>query len=109
MEFYGWAGTILRVNLDKGTIKKEPLKEELALNYVGGRGFNSKILYDEVPQGVDPFGPENKLIFGTGPCTGTIVPCSGRWTVTSKSPTTDAFGDANAGGPCAPGQHCNRR
>jgi len=98
MEFYGWSGTTLRVNLEKGTIKKEPLKEELALNYVGGRGFNSKILYDEVPQGIDPFNPENKLIFGTGPCTGTIVPCSGRWTVTAKSPTTDAFGDANAGG-----------
>lgn len=98
MVYYGWAGTILRINLTTGQIKKQPLPKELALNYIGGRGFNSKILYDEVPPGVDPLGPENKLIFGVGPCNGTIVPCSGRWTATAKSPTTDAFGDGNAGG-----------
>ncbi|RJS89802.1 aldehyde ferredoxin oxidoreductase [Candidatus Bathyarchaeota archaeon] len=98
MEYYGWAGTILRVDLTKGKIRRQPLPKDLALNFIGGRGFNSKILYDEVDPNVDAFSPENKLIFGTGPCTGTLVPCSGRWTVTAKSPSTEAFGDANAGG-----------
>jgi len=96
--YYGWAGTILRVDLNHKRVRKQALSKELAENFVGGRGFNSKMLYDEVKPGTDPLGPENRLIFGTGPCTGTIVPCSGRWTVTAKSPTTDAFGDANAGG-----------
>jgi aldehyde:ferredoxin oxidoreductase len=96
--YHGWAGTILRVDLNRRRVRRQDLPKELAENFVGGRGFNSKILYDEVKPGIDPLGPENRLIFGTGPCTGTIVPCSGRWTVTAKSPTTDAFGDANAGG-----------
>lgn len=101
MKYLGWAGTILRVDLASEKIRKQELPEHLALNFIGGRGFNSKILYDEVDSRVDPFGPHNKLIFGTGPCAGTIVPCSGRWTVTTKSPTTNAFGDANSGGEWA--------
>jgi len=96
--FFGWAGRILRVDLKTGKIKAVPLSKELAVNFIGGRGLNSKILYDEVKLGIDPLGSENKLIFGTGPLTGTLIPCSGRWTVTAKSPVTDAFGDGNAGG-----------
>ena len=98
MELYGWAGKILRVDLSKETFKTQPLPTDMMTSLIGGRGFNSKILYDEVAPGTDPLGPDNKLIFGTGPVTGTIVSASGRFTVTAKSPTTDAFGDANAGG-----------
>ena len=95
---YGWAGTILRVNLTDRTIKKEPLDEALANKYVGGRGLNSYYLYHEIKPGIDPFGPDNKVMFGVGPACGTILPGSQRWTVTTKSPQTGILGDANCGG-----------
>jgi len=98
---YGWAGTILRVDLSSGKIEKEPLSEELRRNYLGGRGINSRILYDEVRPGTDPFAPENRLIFGTGPLSGTLT-AAGRLTVTAKSPITYIHGDANAGGHFSP-------
>ena len=81
---------------------KQPLSENLAYNFLGGRNINSKILFDEVPAGIDPLSPENKLIIGTGPLTGTLGPGSGRFTVTAKSPLTGIHGDANAGGDFAP-------
>ena len=62
----GWMGTILRVNLTTGRIEKEPLSEELRLNYIGGRGINSRILYDSVGPEVEPLSEDNVLIFGTG-------------------------------------------
>lgn len=97
-EWYGWAGTILRVDLTKGKIVKQPLDKYLAKNFIGGRGINSKILFDETEVGIDAFSPENLLIFGTGPLNGTLSPNSGRYTVTAKSPLTSTLGDANAGG-----------
>lgn len=95
-------GDILRVDLTSGTIKREPISRELKLNFIGGRGINSKILYDELKPGTDPLSPQNVLIFGTGPLSGTSSPASGRWTVTAKSPETGIHGDANGGGHWAP-------
>ena len=71
---YGWMGTILQVELSSGKIEKEPLSDNLRLNYVGGRGINSRILYDSVGPEVDALSPENRLIFGTGTVVGTIAP-----------------------------------
>ena len=98
----GYAGAILRIELAKGKVKKQPLNEEMVKKFVGGRGINSKILYDETEPGMDAFSPDNPLIFGTGPLNGTLSPSSGRWTVTSKSPLTGILGDANAGGNFGP-------
>lgn len=95
---YGWMGTILQVDLSSGRIEKEPLSDKLRLNHLGGRGINSRILYDSLSPGIDPLGPDNLLIFGTGTLTGTIAPSSGRVEVTSKSPLTGILGDGNAGG-----------
>ncbi len=95
---YGWMGTILRVDLSSGKIEKEPLSDYLRLNYIGGRGINSRILYDSVGTDVDPLGPENVLIFGTGVVVGTVAPSAGRITVSAKSPLTGILGDGNAGG-----------
>lgn len=94
----GWMGRILRVDLTSGKISKEPLKKQLAHKYVGGRGVNAKILYDEVRPGTDPLGPDNKLIIGVGPCNGTPVPGSQRFTATLKSPITGLYADSNCGG-----------
>ena len=66
-KLYGYTGHILRVNLSDETYRVEPLNVKDAENYLGGRGFNIKRLYDEVKAGTDPLGPENKLVFATGP------------------------------------------
>ena len=72
-------GKILRVNLTTGTISAEPINEEIARKYIGGKGYAVKILYDIAKsyeeKGIDlrdlnPLGPENVLILATGPATG---------------------------------------
>ncbi|TEB13330.1 aldehyde ferredoxin oxidoreductase family protein [Pelotomaculum propionicicum] len=99
---FGWMGTILRVNLTDGTIKKEPLNKNDACLYLGGRGLGTKIMMDEVDPQVDPLSPENKLIFMTGPLTGTAAACPGRYEVISKAPLTGSIGASNSGGHFGP-------
>jgi aldehyde:ferredoxin oxidoreductase len=94
----GWTGRLLRVDLTSGTIATQPLDATRAQAYVGGRGLNARLLYDELAPGTDPLGPENILIIGVGPCNGTPVPGSQRFTATFKSPLTGLYGDSNSGG-----------
>jgi aldehyde:ferredoxin oxidoreductase len=93
-----YKGTMLRVNLTTGDIKKSPIPDELSRNYIGGRGISAKILYDEVDPTIDPLSPENKLIFAAGPLTGTTAPTGGRYEVSCKSPLTGTIVGANSGG-----------
>jgi len=102
MIMYGWAGTLLRVDLSSGRIEKQALNENLRFNYLGGRGINSRILYDEVRPGTDALSPENRLIFGVSPFTGTGLVNSGRCHATAKSPLTGILGDSNSGGHFGP-------
>ncbi len=68
-----WAGKILRVNLTAGTVKSEPLNMEWARAYIGSRGLGSKYLINEVDPKVDPLSADNKIIWATGPLTGTMA------------------------------------
>jgi aldehyde:ferredoxin oxidoreductase len=95
---YGYRGTILRVNLTTGEIKKEALDKDLAKKYIGGRGLAEKIFIDEVDSKVEPFAPENKLIIATGPLSGTSAPTGGRYMVVTKSPLTGTIASSNSGG-----------
>jgi len=95
---YGFMGQILRVNLTNQAITEEPLPEEAVRMLLGGSGLATKYLYDELKKGIDPLGPENKIIFMTGPLTGTISPSSGRFAAVTKSPLTGLWGSANSGG-----------
>ncbi len=94
----GYCGKILRVDLTREVIKEEILKEEMILNFLGGSGIASKILFDEVPSKISAFDPANKLIFMTGLLTGTSVPAAARYGVAFKSPQTGGYGEATAGG-----------
>jgi len=96
--YSGYSGVILRVNLTSGEIRRDSLSEDLITAYAGGRGFNSKILFDELKAGIDPLGPENMVILSVGPGAGTIVPSSQRFTISAKSPLTGFIGDSNCGG-----------
>jgi len=99
---YGWAGRILKVDLSNHRVKREPSRESLRYNYLGERGVNSRILYEEVKPGIDALGPENKLIIGVSPLTGTGLVNSGRCHLTAKSPLTGILGDSNSGGHFGP-------
>ena len=89
---------ILRVELTKGKVSKEPIPEEWKKQYLGSYGFGARMLYDEVPSWVGALDPENLLLFTTGPVTGTPVQTAGRHTVVCKSPLTGYFGDSSCGG-----------
>ena len=95
---YGWTGKILRVNLSTGERHVEDLNPEMAEKYIGGSGVGAKILYDEMDPKVDALGPDNKLIFATGPLTGTGAICCCRLMVNTKSPMTGCMTSSNSGG-----------
>ncbi len=95
-------GTVLHVDLSSGKIEKKPIEEDLRAEYVGGRGINVRLLFNETAAGIDPLSPENRLIIGTGLFSGTSAPCAARFNVTTKSPLTGIVGDANGGGHFGP-------
>jgi aldehyde:ferredoxin oxidoreductase len=87
---------IIDLSKNKVTIKQTP--DSLKKLFLGGRGLNSYYLYKMLKPGIDPFSPDNVLIFGTGFLTGTLVPNSSRFNVSAKSPETGILGDSNCGG-----------
>ena len=97
----GYAGQILRVDLSKGEIKKQPLDTMFARKFLGGRGFGAKIIFDELEPGTDPLSPQNLLIFATGPFTG-IALKGCKYSVVTKSPLTGTYMDSHAGGHFGP-------
>ncbi len=100
----GWTGKRLIVDLSAGCTAVEPIPVELLYRFIGGRGLNSATLFDAITPDCDPLGPENVLLFGVGPCNGTLIPGSSRMTITALSPSVfvgddrPGFGDANSGG-----------
>ncbi len=99
---YGWIGTILRVNLTNGTFKKEALDPELARKYIGARGLGSRILSDEIDPKIDPLSPDNKLIFASGPLSGTNAPSAGHFNVVTKGPQGGTIAASSSGGVFGP-------
>jgi aldehyde:ferredoxin oxidoreductase len=97
----GYQNRILRINLSTKETSVEPLNMDWAKKYIGGKGLGIKYLYEEMEANTDPFSPGNKLIFMTGPLTGTTVPCSGKLAVISRSPATGTILDCSIGGHIA--------
>jgi aldehyde:ferredoxin oxidoreductase len=94
----GYSGKILRVNLSNKKISIERPDGEFYRKYVGGAGFTSYYLLNELQPGIDPLGPDNKLIFALGPLTGYALPGSGRNAVGAKSPLTGGIAKSEVGG-----------
>ena len=97
MDAHGY-GKILEVDLSSGKITKTEVDPEFGRKYIGGRGFGNKFLFDEVGPDVDPYSPENIVVFANGPLTGTQAPCGSRTEVTTKHPLTGSTGTGNTGG-----------
>jgi len=99
---YGYAGTLLRVDLSNATVAREPLPESLVNDFIGGRGFVAKLLYDETRPETHAYDPANMLIAATGPLTGQFLPAGGKTHFGTKSPATGGYADSNMGGHFGP-------
>ena len=95
---YGYHGKIARINLSTGKISVENIDENFAKKWLGTRGFGIHTLLKEIDPKVDPLSEENKIIYSTGPLTGTAAPTGGRYMVITKSPLTGYIAMANSGG-----------
>jgi len=92
-----YAGRLLVVDLTTGKSHDEPLNEKYVAQYIGGAGLAARYLYDAIDARTDPLGPDNPLIFMTGPLDATAAPSAGRFVVVARSPQTGIYGEANAG------------
>ena len=93
-----WQRKVLHVDLSAGEARVEPLNMDWAFAYMGERGLGTKYLCENMDPKADPMGPENVLIFATGPLTGTMASTSGRYAVITKGPLTGAIACSNSGG-----------
>ncbi len=99
----GYAGRILEVDLKNQTFELKPLDTGIARLYIGGKGYGARLLYDQTEAGIDALGPDNLLIFATGPLNGSVAPQTNRFAVVCKSPLTGGIGNATCGGSFALG------
>ena len=97
-QLYGYAGKLLRIDLSTGKVSTEETQPEILRKFLGGVGYAAKLLYEEMSAGTDPLAPENKLVFTTGPLTGTGAPGSGFAEVCCKSPLTGIWAESRCGG-----------
>ncbi|MCK5430341.1 MAG: hypothetical protein KAI94_12760, partial [Anaerolineales bacterium] len=95
---YGYAGSILQVDLSNGSIKIEKPDEAMQRQYLGGTGMGAKYLYERLPQKIEWNDPRNVLIFATGPLGGTTVPGSGTFSVVTKGALTGGATSSQANG-----------
>jgi len=86
MEYYGYAGRILYVDLTSGHIKKEALDPKMIEEFIGGWGFNYALLSEFLKPNTDPLSPDNPIVIGVGPLCGTLTPGSGKVAITMKLP-----------------------
>jgi aldehyde:ferredoxin oxidoreductase len=98
----GYCGKVLRIDLSAGSVASEPLDEAAARKFIGGRGLGTYYLSKEVGPSVDALSAENKLIFATGPLTGSAAPAAGRYMAITKSPLTGTVACSNSGGHWGP-------
>jgi aldehyde:ferredoxin oxidoreductase len=94
----GYMGKLLVVDLASGELRDQPTDRDIARDFVGGAGYAARYLYNELGPDTDPLGPNNTLMFMTGPLVGTRAPSCGRHEVCAISPLTGIWGEANSGG-----------
>lgn len=98
----GYLGKILNVDLTSGEIAEETLNRDYARMFIGGSGLAARYIYDLASADTDPLGPENPLVFMTGPLVGTRAPSCGRYVICARSPQTNLWGESNVGGFLGP-------
>lgn len=91
-------GRYLEVDLSGGEVREREIPEGWYELHLGGRGIAARLLLELVPPDADPLGPENVIVFATGPFQGTGLAGAGRHVVAAKSPKTGSISDSYAGG-----------
>ena len=102
MKRKGYAGKQLRLQLERKQAKIEELRWDIVASFLGGTGYAAKLLYDEQAPGVDPLGPEGKLVFSTGPLTLNRIPGGGSVELCFKSPLTGCWCESRSGSDFGP-------
>lgn len=97
----GYQDNVLRIDLNNERWNSESLNKEWARDYLGGKGLGIKYIYEELKPNTAPLSANNKLILMTGPFTGTIIPCSGKLALITRSPATGTVLDCSIGGHIA--------
>ena len=87
MQYYGYAGKLLYVDLTSSQSRTEPLDMEMAKKFIGGSGVGGRLLYDTLKPGTDPLSPDNPIIISAGPLVGTPAPASSKIQMLTKSTT----------------------
>lgn len=95
---HGFYRRILAVDLTRRTFIVEPVRDEVLAEHLGGKGLATRLLLDRNPPGVDPFAPENHLIFATGPFCQSRIWGASRYGVYTKSPLTRLYVESYSGG-----------
>lgn len=96
--YYGWTGQMLRVNLSQKICTRESIPDEAKEMNFGGRGLGAYLLLNELAAGTDSLGPNNKLIFASGPLTGTLTPGASRAVLSFRSPLSETYSYSLCGG-----------
>jgi len=94
----GFGGKILSIDLGNGKVEAVPVDPDDIRDFIGGKGYAAKLLWNHTSPKVDPLGPGNVIILATGPLTATRVPATGRMCFVTKSPLTDTYNDSHVGG-----------
>src|SRR5439155_4112131 len=94
----GYMGAILEVDLSTGSHRVRELTQDMADRWLGGTGLGAHLLWEETAYKADPLGPDNVMVFASGPFAGTAVPLSNRFGVCARSPLTGVWGEAECGG-----------
>lgn len=97
-----WMGKNLTVDLTKENVNVDETDEGMAHKFLGGRGFGTKILFDNLEPGIDPLSEDNMIVVAVGPLTGGAAPTPGRFSASTKSPLTGTITDSNCGGDWGP-------
>lgn len=93
---------LLLIDLSTKTIREGDIDPDQARDFIGGSGLTARLLYDKLNKSIDPLGPDNPLLYMTGPLVGTSLPSAGRCTISARSPLTSFWGESNTGGFIGP-------
>jgi len=93
---------LLVIDLSSKSVHEEQIDPDQARDFIGGSGLTARLLYDKLSKSIDPLGPDNPLLYMTGPLVGTSMPAAGRCTVSARSPLTGFWGESNTGGFIGP-------
>jgi aldehyde:ferredoxin oxidoreductase len=95
---YGYAGEIVEIDLSTKKIVKKNTDRQMVKKFIGGLGFSSKMLFEQVGKDVSPYAPDNIVVVAPGALTGTGAPTACRTEISTKSPLTGTIGTGNFGG-----------